>query len=125
MCSSLSISTLYFASTSGVSPASSTSGSAAVLVEGASHFSPIRVEGQDGDGKGDDLFRLGEELVGVQPLQVQALLAGEIVTFLERIEANSMASAPTPPHGGHLHRQVGDLHLHRIDTSAAAGLLSD
>jgi len=56
---------------------------------------------------------------------VEALLAGEIVTFLERIEANSMASAPTPPHGGHLHRQVGDLHLHRIDTSAAAGLLSD
>ena len=100
-------------------------GSAAVLVEGASHFSPIRVEGQDGDGKGDDLFRLGEELVGVQPLQVQALLAGEIVTFLERIEANSMASALTDPYGGHLHRQVGDLHLHRIDASAAAGLLSD
>ena len=100
-------------------------GSAAVLVEGASHFSPIRVEGQDGDGKGDDLFQLGEELVGVQPLEVQALLAGEIVDFLERLEANALASGRLAAASGHLHRQVGNLHLHRIDASAAAGLISD
>ena len=79
------------------------SGSAAVLVQGASHFSPIRVEskpkeskptvvadgrpqqGQSG-GKNNDLFQLGEELVGVQPLQVQALLGQEIVQFLERVD---------------------------------------
>jgi hypothetical protein len=100
-------------------------GSAAVLVEGASHFSPIRVEGQDGDGKGDDLFQLGEELVGVQPLEVQALLAGEIVDFLERLEANALASGRLAAASGHLHRQVGNLHLHRIDASAAAALISD
>ncbi len=100
-------------------------GSAAVLVEGASHFSPIRVEGQDGDGNGNDLFRLGEELVGVQPLQVQALLAGEIVAFLERIEAQGGAAAGVSAGSAHLHRQVGDLHLHRIDASAAAGLIRE
>ena len=100
-------------------------GSAAVLVAGASHFSPIRVEGQDGDGKGDDLFRLGEELVGVQPLEVQALLADEIVSFLERIEASSITSEPLAADVGHLHRQVGELHVHRIDVSAAAGLISE
>ena len=42
-----------------------------VVVEGASHFSPIRVDGQGSASEGDDLFRLGEELVGVNPLSVQ------------------------------------------------------
>ena len=100
-------------------------GSAAVLVEGASHFSPIRVEGQDRDGKGDDLFQLGEELVGVQPLQVQALLADEIVAFLKRLETNGPMPEPFAAGAGHLHRQVGDLHLHRIEADAAARLIAD
>ena len=100
-------------------------GSAAVLVEGASHFSPIRVEGQDGDGKGDDLFQLGEELVGVQPLQVQALLAEEIVAFLNRLETNDPSLSPDAVEAGHWHRQVGDLHLHRIEADAAARLIAD
>ena len=100
-------------------------GSAAVLVEGASHFSPIRVEGQDGDGKGDDLFQLGEELVGVQPLQVQALLAEEIVAFLNRLETNDPALSPDAVEAGHWHRQVGDLHLHRSEADAAARLIAD
>ena len=100
-------------------------GSAAVLVEGASHFSPIRVEGQDGDGKGDDLFQLGEELVGVQPLQVQALLAEEIAAFLKRLETNAPSLSPDAVESGHWHRQVGDLHLHRIEADAAARLIAD
>ena len=40
--------------------------SRAVIVEGASHF-PIRVEDNRG-GQANDLFKLSEELVGVQPL---------------------------------------------------------
>ena len=57
-----------------------------LLIEGASHFSPIRVEGQEQTGDGDDLFQLGESLVGVQPLSVQSLLADQIVRFLEKFE---------------------------------------
>ncbi len=86
-----------------------------VLVEGASHFSPVRVEGQMGEGRGDDLFQLGEELVGRQPLAVQRLLAVEIQIFLEQVEAGEALEGST-------HQQVGDLRLHRLDRNAAERL---
>ena len=94
--------------------------SRAVLVEGASHFSPIRVEGQNGTGRGEDVFQLGEELVGVQPLQVQAQLELEISQFLMNLE-NDQLSADIP--GGIEHLMVGDLHLHRLDQTGAVRLL--
>ncbi|WP_413745371.1 alpha/beta hydrolase [Synechococcus sp. MIT S9501] len=89
----------------------------AVLVEGASHFSPVRVEGQSGGGQGEDVFQLGEELVGVQPLRVQAQLEREIVRFLIDLEAGRVSSSQK---GGVEHLQVGDLHLHRLDQTGAA-----
>ncbi len=97
--------------------------SRAVLVDGASHFSPVRVEGQAGEGQGEDLFRLGKELVGVQPLQVQTLLEDEIVVFLEQLEGSrpEAAAAQTST----LHRRIGDLQLHRLNRDAAARLLVD
>ena len=60
-----------------------------VVVEGASHFSPIRVDGQGMASEGDDLFRLGEELVGVNPLSVQRVIAHEVIRFLDSL--NSMS----------------------------------
>ncbi len=66
---------------------SSNSLSRTLLVEGASHFSPVRVEGQLGNKRGDDLFQLGEGLVGFQPLLVQDLLSSEIINFLGNIES--------------------------------------
>ena len=115
------------------------SGSAAVLVQGASHFSPIRVESKPQDskptvvvdgrsqqvqpsGKNNDLFQLGEELVGVQPLQVQGLLGDEIVQFLERVDRGPHGR-PIPATPALVHRQVGPLHLHRISPKGAAQLL--
>ena len=115
------------------------SGSAAVLVQGASHFSPIRVESKPKDskptvvvdgrsqqvqpgGKNNDLFQLGEELVGVQPLQVQDLLGDEIVQFLERVDRGPHGR-PIPATPALVHRQVGTLHLHRINSTGAAQLL--
>jgi len=115
------------------------SGSAAVLVQGASHFSPIRVESKPQDskptvvvdgrsqqvqpgGKSNDLFQLGEELVGVQPLQVQDLLGDEIVQFLERVDRGPHGR-PIPATPALVHRQVGTLHLHRINSTGAAQLL--
>jgi len=63
----------------------------------------------------DDLFKLGTELVGVQPLNVQSLLAVEIKTFLEQVEAGEVLK-------GSMHKQVGDLRLHRLDRAAVERL---
>ncbi|QNI85617.1 alpha/beta hydrolase [Synechococcus sp. PROS-7-1] len=94
-------------------------GTRAVLVEGASHFSPVRVEGQRG-GEGEDLFQLGEEFVGVQPLQVQALLEQEILRFLEALETGRRV---TTADADAEHVQVGALHLYRLNQAGAARLL--
>ena len=59
-----------------------------LLIEGASHFSPIRVQGQLEKAGGEDLFQLGEAFVGVQPLAVQSLLGDEILRYLEAFELN-------------------------------------
>jgi len=58
-----------------------------LLIEGASHFSPIRVKGQVENASGEDLFQLGEAFVGEQPLAVQNLLGMQIIRFLEGFEA--------------------------------------
>ena len=94
-------------------------GTRVVLVEGASHFSPVRVEGQSGS-QGQDLFQLGEELVGVQPLQVQALLEKEILLFLNGLETGRMVK---PGEGDAEHVQMGSLHLYRLNQGAATRLL--
>jgi len=65
---------------------SSSSLSRVLLIEGASHFSPIRVEGQMNESEGKDLFNLGESIVGYHPLSVQSLLAVQIISFLEKLE---------------------------------------
>lgn len=92
----------------------------AVLVEGASHFSPVRVEGQSDSSQGEDVFQLSEQLVGVQPLRVQAQLETEIVRFLLDLERGRVSGSVQ---GGVEHLQVGDLHLHRLDQSGAARFL--
>jgi predicted dienelactone hydrolase len=52
-----------------------------VLVEGASHFSPVRIE-----NRGEALFRLGQDLVGIDPIKVQALLLSLTSEFLQGLE---------------------------------------
>ena len=51
------------------------------LIEGASHFSPVRVEGE-----GSDLFQLNGDLVGVDPRKVQALLLQLTTEFLQSLQ---------------------------------------
>jgi hypothetical protein len=48
-----------------------------VLVEGGSHFSPVRLGGEE-----EALFRFGEEFVGVEPRRVQDLLISLTLEFL-------------------------------------------
>ena len=66
--------------------------SRAVVIEGASHFSPIRVGEAAVRRRDDDLFRLGEELVGVNPYRVQEVIAHEVVDFLSGLSTDAVAA---------------------------------
>ncbi len=87
---------------------SSSSLSRVLLIEGASHFSPIRVEGQMSESKGKDIFNLGESIVGYHPLSVQSLLAYEIISFLKKLEDNNSIPSNT-------NRTKGELKFHVLD----------
>ena len=66
-----------------------------VVVDGGSHFSPVRI-----DGDGDALFRLGDEFVGVEPFRVQELLLTTTIEFLESSQHASLLSPQRRVHGG-------------------------
>jgi len=66
-----------------------------VLVDGASHFSPVRLTAE-----GPPLFRLGQELVGEDPERVQALLLQLTLEFLESSQHPALLSAQRREHGG-------------------------
>jgi predicted dienelactone hydrolase len=51
-----------------------------VVLDGGSHFSPVRIASSR-----QALFQLGEELVGVEPQRVQALTLDLSAGFLERL----------------------------------------
>ena len=81
-----------------------------LLIEGASHFSPIRVEGQMAHSEGKDIFNLGESILGYHPLSVQSLLAFEIVSFLEKLEEKKSIPSKT-------NLTKGELKFHILDRS--------
>jgi predicted dienelactone hydrolase len=63
-----------------------------VVVDGGSHFSPVRMAERD-----DVLLRLGRELVGVDPLRVQGVLLSLTSAFLDSLEpAGSVGIAADP-----------------------------
>ena len=90
-----------------------------VVVEGASHFSPIRVDGQGKASEGDDIFRLGEELVGVNPLSVQRVIAHEVIRFLDSL------NSPSPSNDAvHLMDASSKTRWHRLGRRRAQQLLN-
>ncbi len=66
-----------------------------VLVDGASHFSPVRLMAD-----GQPLFQLGEQLVGEEPERVQALLLQLTLEFLQSGRHPALLSAQRRQHGG-------------------------
>ncbi len=58
-----------------------------VVVDGGSHFSPVRLAGQN-----EPLFRLGDQLVGEKPERVQELLLALTIEFLESTQHPSLLS---------------------------------
>ena len=65
------------------------------LVDGASHFSPVRLSAE-----GRPLFQLGRELVGEEPERVQALLLQLTLEFLEAGHQPALLSAQQRDHAG-------------------------
>ena len=86
-----------------------------VVVEGASHFSPIRVGEPMAVQQNDDLFQLGEELVGMDPISVQAVIGVEIIDFLEAVAAGASGTESQ-------HFRRGDVRWHRLNAETAADL---
>ena len=54
-----------------------------LIIEGASHFSPIRINNSYEEN--NDVFKISESFIGSDPLLVQDLSAKFIVKFLENI----------------------------------------
>jgi len=88
-----------------------------LLIEGASHFSPIRVEGQMYQSEGKDLFNLGESIVGYHPLSVQSLLSFEIINFLKKLEERKSIPANT-------NVNKDDLKFHVLDSTIIERLIN-
>ena len=87
-----------------------------LIIEGASHFSPIRVSGQINNKRGEDVFKLGESLVGIDPLSVQSLLAYEIINFLNEFEKDQIIPSK-------LNIIRNDMRFHILDRSTIKKLI--
>ena len=55
-----------------------------LIIEGASHFSPIRISKSFKEN--NDVFKISESFIGSDPILVQDLSAKFIVKFLENIK---------------------------------------
>lgn len=90
--------------------------SRAVIAEGASHFSVIRIESSSASGQSEDLFQLGEDLVGVQPEAVQRIFLDEVVLFLEQVERLEAVGASS-------HAQRERIRWHRLNRQDSLDLV--
>ena len=59
-----------------------------LIIEGASHFSPIRINKNDEEN--NDVFKISESFIGSDPILVQDLSAKFIVKFLENIKGQEV-----------------------------------
>ena len=55
-----------------------------LIIEGASHFSPIRINNSDEEN--NDVFKISESFIGPDPILVQDLSTKFIAKFLENIK---------------------------------------
>jgi len=55
-----------------------------LIIEGASHFSPIRINNSFGEN--NDVFKISESFIGSDPKLVQDLYKKFIVEFLKKIK---------------------------------------
>ena len=60
-----------------------------LIIEGASHFSPIRINKSN---ENNDVFKISESFIGSDPILVQDLSTKFIVKFLENIKDQKIPS---------------------------------
>ena len=61
-----------------------------LIIEGASHFSPIRINNSFSEN--DDVFKINESFIGSDPVLVQNLSLKFIIEFLKNIKGQEMTS---------------------------------
>jgi pimeloyl-ACP methyl ester carboxylesterase len=79
-----------------------------VLLEGGSHFSPVRIQAGD-----RALFQLGEEFVGVEPGRMQALILSLSSDFLQRVSGPELGGLPPQ------RRRLGGVTAYVLDRNTA------
>ena len=89
-----------------------------LLIEGASHFSPIRVREKNNKDLNDDVFQLNQSLVGVNPLIVQSILSNQIIRFLSNFEDQKQL-------GSEVNLVSNDVRFHILDRSLIRKLVKN
>ena len=79
-----------------------------VVLQGGSHFSPVRIRPGN-----QALFQLGEELVGVDPARIQALILSLSSDFLQRVSHPGLGGMPAQ------RRQLAGITAYVLDRSRA------
>ena len=59
-----------------------------LIIEGASHFSPIKILNEFDQEIGEDIFKINKSFIGVNPEDVQRLSMAIIIEFLNNLEQN-------------------------------------
>ena len=59
-----------------------------LIIEGASHFSPIRINNNSENLERKNIFKINKSFIGSNPYSVQNLSLSVIVEFLENIKTN-------------------------------------
>ncbi len=86
-----------------------------LIIEGASHFSPIRVMNKNSKKISDDIFKINETFVGQSPNNVQNLALEVIIQFLHNLENNKGLDIVK-------NQDAYDLKFHILDTQRVRDL---
>ena len=90
-----------------------------LIIEGASHFSPINIVNIEGETKGGDVYQISDSFVGVNPASVQLILAQNIINFLTSLETE----IPMPLVNNY--KSEVDLKFHILDQETIKKLLDN
>ena len=59
-----------------------------LIIEGSSHFSPVRVSNKDDEFDSEDIFKISQNFIGANPSDVQNLSLQIIIQFLNNLDKN-------------------------------------
>ena len=90
-----------------------------LIIEGASHFSPIRMIDNYSDNiNNDDIFKINKSYIGSDPYSVQNLSLKVIIEFLENIKENESIKLIK-------NQTENNLGFHILDRNTLKGILKN